>query len=429
MTGAGDTIFAVASGAGKAAVTLIRITGPDSGMLVSRLCGRLPTPRRAALRTLRDQDGEVLDRGIVVWMPGPASYTGENTAELSLHGGEAVLSAVSSTLLAAGARPAEPGEFTRRAFLAGRMDLLEAEAVGDLVAAETDAQRRQALRQLEGVPSRLVAGWASRLRTALAHQEALIDFPDEGLPADVEHALANDLQNLVGDMEQHTDAAAKGAKLRQGLVIAVVGAPNAGKSSLVNLLAGRDMAIVSPIAGTTRDTLEAIVEIEGVKVTLVDTAGLREARDEIEAEGVRRALARAAGADLVLRVFDAREPAPTCDVGDLLVANKIDLVAPPDGVVGISVLYGEGLEHLRTTLSGHVKQLAHPGSGPVLSSARHAASLRDARSAIAAALVQPAAELRAEELRLAMSALGRITGRIDAEAVLDTIFMSFCIGK
>ena len=429
MSGPADTIFAPASGTGKAAITLVRISGTDSGMLLPRLCGRLPVARRAGLRTLRDADGNVLDHAIVVWMPGPASYTGEDCVELSLHGGEAVLAAVSSALLRLGARPAEPGEFTRRAFLAGRMDLLEAEAVGDLVSAETEAQRRQALRQLEGVPSQLLAGWAIRLRSALAHQEALIDFPDEGLSPQVETALREDLRALACDMERQAQAAAKGEKLRQGLVFAVIGEPNAGKSSLVNLLSGRDIAIVSPVAGTTRDALEATIEIEGVKVTLVDTAGLHEARDAIEAEGVRRALARAASADLVIRVFDACGQVPLGAGGELVVANKIDLAPTPHGALGISVLDGQGIGELHAALADQVRRLAHAAAGPVLSSARHAASLRDARAAIEAALAHDEAELRAEELRLAMAALGRITGRVDAEAVLDTIFSSFCIGK
>ena len=299
-----ETIFAVASGAGQAAIAVMRLSGPDSHAMLAELCGRVPPPRRASFRRLRGREGAELDQGMVVWLPGPGSYTGEDSAELYLHGGRAVLTGVADALVALGARPAEPGEFTRRAFLNGRMDLTEAEAVHDLVAAETDAQRRQALRQLDGALGALYRGWADRLRLLLAQQEALIDFPDEDLPPEVEAQVAGELAALHGEVAAHLNDGRRGERLREGLVFAVTGRPNVGKSSLVNALAERDVAIVSAIPGTTRDALETRVVLGGVPVTLVDTAGLRKASDEIEAEGVRRARARAAAADLVIEVIE-----------------------------------------------------------------------------------------------------------------------------
>src|SRR5580692_4455742 len=295
-----DTIFAIASGAGRAAIAVMRLSGPDSATMLRALAGRLPPPRHASLQRLRDAAGEELDHALVLWLPAPASYTGEDSAELHLHGGRAVIDGVADALVALGARPAEPGEFTRRAFLNGRMDLIEAEAIGDLVDAETSAQRAQALRQLDGALGVIYRDWAERLRVLLAQQEALIDFPDEDLPVETEALALGELAALTREIGAHLDDGRRGERLREGLVFAVTGAPNVGKSSLVNALAERDVAIVSELPGTTRDTLEARVVFGGVPVTLVDTAGLRETQDAIEAEGVRRARARAAAADLVI---------------------------------------------------------------------------------------------------------------------------------
>ena len=300
-----DTIFAVASGTGQAAIAVMRLSGPASHAMLAALCGRVPAPRRASFRRLRDAEGAELDQGMVVWLPGPGSYTGEDSAEFYLHGGRAVLHDVADALVALGARPAEPGEFTRRAFLNGRMDLTECEAVHDLIAAETDAQRRQALRQLDGALGTLYRGWSDRLRLLLAQQEALIDFPDEDLPPEVEAQVLGELEALRREVSSHLDDNRRGERLREGLVFAITGPPNVGKSSLMNALAERDVAIVSAIPGTTRDVLETRVVLGGVPVTLVDTAGLREATDEIEAEGVRRARAHAAAADLVMVVVEA----------------------------------------------------------------------------------------------------------------------------
>jgi tRNA modification GTPase len=422
-----DTIFAVASGAGQAAIAVMRLSGSDSCAILAALCGRIPPPRRASFRRLRDAEGAELDQGVVVWLPGPGSYTGEDAAELYLHGGRAVLMGVAGALVALGARPAEPGEFTRRAFLNGRMDLTEAEAVHDLIAAETEAQRRQALRQLDGALGTLYRGWADRLRLLLAQQEALIDFPDEDLPPEVEALVVAELSDLQGALAAHLDDGRRGERLREGLVFAITGRPNVGKSSLVNALAERDVAIVSAIPGTTRDALEARVVLGGVPVTLVDTAGLRDAADEIEAEGVRRARARAAAADLVIGISEAGGPAAS---GDVLVANKVDLGgAVPAGALAVSALTGEGLATLRDRLAEAARSLTQSAGPPPLTQARHRSALREAAARLAGARSADLPELRAEDLRLALRALGRITGSVGVEDILDTLFSRFCIGK
>jgi tRNA modification GTPase len=381
---------------------------------------------------LRGGDGAVLDRGMVLWMPGPGSYTGEDSAELYLHGGRAVLDGVADALVVLGARPAEPGEFTRRAFLNGRMDLTTAEAVHDLVAAETAEQRRQALRQLDGALGAVYRGWAERLRMLLAHQEALIDFSDEDLPDPVEAALLAELDALAGDMAAALADGRRGERLREGLVFAVVGQPNVGKSSLINALAERDVAIVSPLPGTTRDALEARVVLGGVPVTLVDTAGLREAADAIEAEGVRRARARAAEADLVIAVIEAGGHAVDGGIDGrvLRVANKVDLGGSvPSGAVGVSALTGEGLDALRCRLADEARALTESGGPPPLTRARHRAALQEARALLAESREADWPELRAESLRLALRALGRVTGEVASEEILGLIFGQFCIGK
>jgi len=463
-----DTIFAVASGAGYAAIAVLRISGPGSRAALTALCGRVPPPRRASLRRLRDRDGAELDQAMVVWLPGPGSYTGEDAAELFLHGGRAVIDGVAEALVRLGARPAEAGEFTRRAFLNGRMDLTEAEAVHDLVAAETAAQRRQALRQLDGALGSIYRGWAERLRLLLAQQEALIDFPDEDLPPEVEAAVVEELAALEAEVGAHLNDGRRGERLREGLVFAVTGPPNVGKSSLVNALAGRDVSIVSATPGTTRDALETRVVLGGVPITLVDTAGLRESEDAIEAEGVRRARARAAEADLVIHVVEAGggdggrqltppplvgggrgagarpvpagtpppspfpqgEGEPRSPCASLLVTNKLDLggSVPPEAI-GVSALTGAGLDQLRTRLAEAARALTESAGPPPLTQARHRAALREAAACLARAAIADLPELRAEDLRLALRALGRITGSVGVEDILDTLFARFCIGK
>jgi len=373
----------------------------------------------------------VLDRAVVLWLPGPGSYTGEDSAELHVHGGRAVVRAVSDALIGAGCRPAEPGEFSRRAFLHGKLDLLEAEGVADLVAAETEAQRRQALRLMEGATSAELTGWAGRLQRVLAWQEALIDFPDEDLPDDTSQTIEAEILGLVTAIETARDDAVRGARVRDGLVVAVSGPPNVGKSSLVNALARRDVAIVAPSAGTTRDALEVVLEIAGVPVTLVDTAGLRETDDPVEAEGVRRARARVAQADLVMAVVDPRGgAAPPAETDrQLFVANKVDLAPAPPGWLGVSALTGAGVAALEAALGAAVRRLTEAGGSAVLSRARHQAALGDAAAALRRAADVGAEELRGEELRAAMQALGRLTGAVGVEDILDTVFLAFCIGK
>ena len=391
---------------------------------------------------------------MVLWLPGPGTYTGEDSAELFLHGGRAVTDGVAMALVGLGHRPAEPGEFTRRAFLNGRMDLVESEAVHDLISAETEAQRRQALRQLDGELGRVYREWSDRLRLMLAQQEALIDFPDEDLPPEVDSELAATLLLLRSDIAGHLNDARRGEKLREGLVFAITGPPNVGKSSLMNALAERDVAIVSPTPGTTRDALETRVVLGGVPVTLVDTAGLRETTDSVEAEGVRRALVRAEDADLVIEVCDgpcvmAGEGLPPTTsipqaVGGgpslamtqktharrLLVANKTDLCRPaPPNAIRVSALTGEGLDSLRNHLSAAARALTETSGPPPLTRARHRAALLEALDRLNAAAETTLPELRGEDLRLALRAIGRITGHVGVEDILDTLFRQFCIGK
>lgn len=433
-----DTIFALASGSARAAIAVMRLSGPATGSAVAALCGgTLPTPRHASLRRLRDPTGTVLDHALVLWFPGPKTYTGEDCTELHLHGGRAIIAAVADALTEAGLRPAEPGEFTRRAFLNGRMDLLEAEAVHDLVAAETEAQRRQALRQLEGALGALYQDWADRLRGILAYQEALIDFPDEDLPPEVEDQLLTTLRTIRTEIRTHLNDAGRGEKLREGLFFAITGPPNVGKSTLINALAERDVAIVSPVPGTTRDALETRVILGGVPVTLVDTAGLRETTDSIEAEGVRRAIARAADADLVMMLVEAGSPPPDSQPPDassaetsLLIASKADLDRPgPDGALRISAKTGVGMQQLRVCLAETARRMTESNGPPPLTHARHRAALLAAVEHLDAAEKADLPELRGEDLRLAMRALGRITGHVGVEDILDTVFSRFCIGK
>ena len=434
---AADTIFARATGAGRAAVAVLRVSGPGAGPVLAALAGRLPAPRQASLRRLRDAAGAALDHALVLWFPGPASYTGEDSAELHLHGGPAVVAAVAEALVAAGARPAEPGEFTRRAFLNGRMDLTEAEGIADLIEAETEAQRRQALRQAGGALSRLVAGWSARLARLLARQEAFIEFEDEDLPAGLDDAVASQAAALAAEMAAHLAEAPRGERLREGLMVAIIGAPNAGKSSLLNALVGREAAIVSARAGTTRDVVEARLTLAGVPVTLADTAGLRDAVDEIEAEGVKRARRRAEEADLVLAVFAADQPADAetlaaMPANAVVVANKSDLgglALAPDGALAVSALTGAGLPALRARLEAQAAALAGLAEQATLTRPRHVAAVQDALGWLGALAAAPVPEVRAEALRAALRALGRLTGQVGVEAILDLVFSEFCIGK
>lgn len=435
-----DAIFALASGAGRAAVAVVRISGPGTDGIVAAVAGGLPAPRMATLRRLRHPDsGEILDKSLVLWFPAPRSYTGEDAAELHVHGGSAVIAGVAEALIAAGARPAEAGEFTRRAFIHGKFDLTAAEGVADLVDAETVAQRRQALRQADGALATLYGDWTRRLVRLLAQQEALIEFEDEDLPGKLDEAVAAAAAVLAAEIAAHLADGHRGERLRDGMHVAILGAPNAGKSSLLNSLVGREAAIVSARAGTTRDIVEARLDLGGIPVTLADTAGLRDASDEIEAEGVRRARQKASEADLSLVIFAADQALDAATLSllgpdTLVVSSKIDLAAMPatiGGVVpiGVSIRTGEGLGVLRDRLAQAVVSRAGLSTEASLTRPRHRAALQDANAWLAELGRPLLPELRAEALRAAVRAIGRITGRVGIEAVLDSIFSEFCIGK
>lgn len=440
-----DTIFALATAPGRAAVAVVRLSGPASAEMLRALAGRLPEPRHASLASLRDAGGSILDQALILWFPAPASYTGEDCAELHLHGGAAVVEAVTARLLALGLRPAEPGEFTRRAFEHGKLDLAQAEGVADLIDAETAGQAAQALAQLGGALSARHEAWREALVQGLAHLEAAVDFPDEEVPADVAGAARHPLLNLLAELETALLDQRRGQQVREGYKIAVIGAPNAGKSSLFNALVEREAAIVTATPGTTRDIIEAPLLIGGYKVILADTAGLRETQDAIEAEGVRRARAWADAADLRLLVVDAsqesawRDPSGLVRDGDLVVVNKIDLALAADlrkaplgaSVQGLAVsaLTGKGLADLTDLLERRVTSALSSRDFPAVTRARHAESLREAHDRLVSALVAEEPELAAEDVRLAGRALARITGRIDAEDVLGAVFAKFCIGK
>lgn len=427
------TIVALATGRPPAAIAVIRISGPDALAAAAALMSSpLPPPRRLSLRLLSDPaDGTALDSAMVAVFPGPATATGENVAELHLHGGGAVISGVLAALLAQpGMRLAEPGEFSRRAFASGRLDLAQVEGLADLIAAETATQRQQALALTGGVLSRTAEAWREHCLGILAEAEAGLDFAeDESDVAErLDEAARLQLQALVVEIEALISDSARAARIRDGLTIAVTGPPNAGKSSIVNALAMRDAAIVTPVPGTTRDPIEVPIDLGGVAAMLVDTAGLRDTDDIVEAEGIRRARVRAADADLVMHIVDT-SPTTLPDDG-ILVVNKADLGSiAPHGAFHLSATRGDGVADLRRYLVEWARSATRPGEPALLAHARH----REAFSAAAAALSDAAncddAVLRAESLRQAADAFGRIAGRIGVDDVLDRIFSRFCIGK
>ena len=435
------TIVALASGAGRAGVAVIRLSGPEAGAALEALTGRAPPkPRRAARRAFCDHEtGLSLDDGLALWFPGPASFTGEDVAELHVHGGSAVIAAIiDAALTIKGVRPAEPGEFTRRAFEHGKLDLAEAEGLADLVDAETEGQRRQALRQHRGALSLLYETWRERLINAGALIEAEIDFPDEDLPGVLAQQAGPILAGLIAEMGRHLDDGKRGERVRDGYRIAIIGPPNAGKSSLLNALAQREAAIVSDIPGTTRDVVEVRLVLAGFPVWIADTAGLREAADAVEAEGVRRALARAEEADLRLGLVEAGSEAPETLLAalrpeDILIRSKADLSQFAGGPreKRVSALTGEGLSELETALARRVAEALSQEEAPALTRARHRRLVEEARAALERAVpaLERGPELAGEDVRAAAAALGRLTGKIDVEDLLDQIFASFCIGK
>ncbi len=451
MTTSSDTIFALSSAPGRAGIAVLRVSGPATAAAVEALTGQpLPPPRQASLRAFHSPGGEVIDRGLLLWFPGPKSFTGEDLAELQVHGGRAVVQGLLDALGAQpGCRIAEAGEFTRRAFEAGKLDLAEVEGLADLIAAETEAQRSQALRQADGSLSGQVEAWAQSLTRALAHVEAEIEFPDEAIDEDIDPQI----KEVVAQAERQIEAALAdrgvGERLREGFSAVLLGAPNVGKSSLMNRLAARDVAIVSEEAGTTRDVIEVSLDLGGYPLTLADTAGLRSAAEvesvgAIEREGMRRSLERAESADLTIEVRDATEDMETVriateglEAGRFIVLNKIDL-SPTESaclcssghVIAVSAKTGEGLDRLIQALQDRLRDLSEIGkSSPVITRARHRLALEDCRAALVRGQGSDSPELFAEDLRLALRALGRIVGRVDVEDVLDVVFRDFCIGK
>lgn len=453
-----DTIVALASGAGRAGVAVIRLSGSAAGDVLRALTNRDRSKPRVATRVAfcAPESGLSLDDGLVLWFPGPHSFTGEDVAELHVHGGPAVIAAVIDACLSQpGVRIAEPGEYTRRAFENGKLDLAEAEGLADLVDAETEGQRRQALRQRRGALSGVYERWRARLIEAAALIEAEIDFPDEDLPGELSRRAGPLLRALAAEMHAHLNDAHRGERVRDGYRVAIIGPPNAGKSSLLNALAQREAAIVSDIPGTTRDVVEVRLVLAGYPVWIADTAGLREAADAIEAEGVRRALARAEEADLRIGVVDGSADTSPSWRGllqpgrDWIVINKADLSAGQASVQAAAEaveldtsLYRLSLTNhasaAGTNIAGILAELAEDVAdalgreeAPVLTRARHRRLVEEARDALARAIaaLDQGAELAAEDVRVATTAIGRLTGRIDVEDLLDEIFSSFCIGK
>jgi len=448
-----STIFALSSAKGRAGVCIFRISGERAAEAVEALTGApVPEPRTAAVRTLSDADGAPIDRGLVLWFKAPRSFTGEDVAELHLHGGPAIIAATTRRLAELdGLRPADPGEFTRRAFANGKLDLTAAEGLADLIAAETEQQRRLALRQLEGGLKDLYERWRADLVRTLAHLEAAIDFSDEDLPDDLASGVPNVVARLSKEIADHLADERRGEIVRDGFTLVILGAPNVGKSSLLNALVRRDVAIVSAIPGTTRDAIEVDLDLGGYVVTLIDTAGLREASDAVESEGIKRARAKAQHADLRLGVIDgavAREidsrvsdelsdrDAVLINKSDAMRSRTVPAIHSRGGAslrtMRVSALTGEGIDELVAWLEAEVVDRAGSAESMPMTRARHREALQDAQAAlkrVPAALSDESLDLAAEDLRLAARAIGRITGRVDVEDLLDVIFREFCIGK
>ncbi len=440
-----DTICALASGAPPAAIAILRLSGPKVRQLAEQhlACG-IPVPRHMTLTDVSDGQGCLVDRGLAVFMPGPGSYTGEDTLELYLHGGAAVVEhALGAMTSHESVRIAEPGEYTRRAFEAGKLDLTEAEGVADIIEAETLAQKAQALRQLGGGLSETYAEWRAELTGVLALVEVAIDFPDEGdAPQDTTAPILLKLDRVIAEISEALGDGGIGERIRDGFRVAIIGAPNAGKSTLLNRLARREAAIVTAKAGTTRDVIEVRRVLGGHVVWIADTAGLRVTEDEIEAEGVRRAEMAARDADLRLFLIDAEAPDISVlstdyrKTQDLVVLNKADLGSTPSSIDAdhvISAKAGVGVDALEQAIAGFVADHARSVEAPVITRQRHRARLEDGLSNLVAARVALSegvgAELAAEDVRMALRQLGSIIGVVGVEDVLDAVFSAFCIGK
>lgn len=432
------TIFALASGSMRAGVAVVRVSGARALDTLCLLSGKKDfTPRAMHLVRLTDPvSGVLLDIAMAVYFKAPASFTGEDVVEYHLHGGRSVIEGVLAALgNMQDCRMAEPGEFTKRAFEQGKIDLTEAEAIADLIDAETQSQRLQALDQLSGHLAALYRGWSDRLSKMLAHQEAEIEFPEDDLPQGISADLTDKINQLLAEISSHLDDNRRGERLRDGVRVAIIGAPNAGKSSLLNALAARDAAIVSDIAGTTRDVIEVHLDLGGYPVILSDTAGLRDTADTIESEGIRRARHAAANADIRIALFAAgekdAETLAMVDASTMIVTSKSDITGKKaeKDAFAVSSVTGEGLPEFLQALTQRVEALFQGRSGPTLTRARHREALVEAHACLTRSLAADLPELAAEDLRLALRALGRITGRVHVEELLDRIFHDFCIGK
>jgi tRNA modification GTPase len=443
-----QTIFALSSGRPPSAISIVRVSGPQARAALASLAGKVPEPRMASRVLLRDRGRGPIDDAVVLWFPGPASATGEDVAEFHVHGGRAVLAALFAALSDfENVRAAEPGEFTRRGFENGKLDLTEAEALDDLIHADTERQRRQALRQLKGLLGERARDWRTRIIEASALIEAGIDFSDEGdIPAElIAPALAR-VASLRDEIEEVLAAQGRSERLRDGVVVAITGPPNVGKSTLINQLARREVAIVSPHAGTTRDVIEVQLDLDGYPLTVIDTAGIRETTDPVEQEGVRRARRRAAEADLVLWMIDAehQENGDAEDASVWVVRNKIDLDAAGGGVapvagglrgtgaaLEISAIRGEGVPELIAALVGFARDYFGSREDSLIGRERQRKLLQETVHSLqrCISVMGSGEELAAEELRAAAHCLGQLLGRVDVEDVLDVIFREFCVGK
>ena len=442
-----DTIFALSSGQGKAAVAIVRVSGGSSrDVLESMIKMSFPPPRKATLRDILDPEtGEKIDKAIVIWFPSTDSYTGENMVEYHVHGGVAVISSLLESLgKIENVRPALAGEFSRRAFEYGKFDLTVAEGIADLVDAETDIQRRQALSQSSGSLGALYEGWRQRLLDLRALVEVTIDFSDQELPDDIIEPVKPEISMIMSEMNKHLEDGHWGERLRRGIQVVIAGPVNVGKSSLFNVLADRQAAIVDAEAGTTRDIIEVHLDVNGWPLTIVDTAGLRDGESEVEAEGIRRARGKIKEADIRLIMLDGGSwPAIPEEIGELinesavLVLNKCDLLSSGTKInpilgreaLEISCKTGFGIEHLLETIKKRLGEQYSPSGSPIISRSRHRHALQACIEALSRYDKCAGSEIGAEELRLAADALGKITGRIDIENILDIIFQDFCIGK